>query len=1092
MRKLISILLCLVMLFGMLPMEVFAVDVIFQVDVLIDEPVVGQEASFIATAYGPNYHINTITRTDYYNGVLWYDVTAEDYLAPGDTFVAEHVYRVSIRVASDDTNSYLFSTNDGDAVVRSTINGNRAQIYGNAREIGLEYTFPPCECLPGQYKVTFYYLYDDIVEVRYTDTDNNIPFFSPTRDGYYFYRWYTDLNFRNEAPHYTDEDLVLYARWVDPEDICYLRFHAYNDPSDVLTVDVVCGESISGEVSPPWNPNMYFVGWYTDPNFENKFYYYESVEEDMDIYPRFVNYSDLCEIQIYDSVDASEASYGVEIPIGDCYSPMDPQNGPDDLCFVGWYTDRSFNNKYDESEPVSGRVISLFPRYVDYSETITVTIYLSPDATECTAGVNILPGDCYKPAEPGQEGMIFEGWYTDRALTQRYYTDQPVTESVSIFPKFIPKNEQCTVYVYYDADSPTPFDSVIVDKGEYYNPYYPLEEPEDLYFVGWYTDRDFQNKYDPYKPLTEDVSIFPKFLDESQVCFVRVYRKADDEDPSAWATVEKGECYTPATPAEEDMVFAGWYTDRNLTIPYHDTMPLYTDEIELFGKFIPEGDVCFIWLYEDADSPEPYDEVMVEKGECYDPYWPEYEPEGLYFAGFYTDRGYNNKYDPEVPLVKNVSIFPKFVDRSQVCFIDVYRMADDLKPSASIYVVKGECYTPATPGEEGMTFAGWYTDRALTKPYDDKAPLYVDSIELFAKYIPEMLDAPKLVSAVNAAGGVKVTWQAVEYAEKYRVFVKSNGSGWKAVADTTGLNYTHTGVVSGTTYTYTVRCISADGKSNRSVYDRAGISVTYIDAPAVSSITSAYGGIQLKWSACGGAAKYRVFKKSGKSWKAIATVTGLAYIDSDVTAGTKYTYTLRAYNSAGTEYSYYNSAGWSLTFVDSPKVTDIQNVATGAKLTWVKVNGAAKYRVFIKSSGKWVKLADTTSTSYLHTAAKGGTIYTYTIRSINSSNKFIGSYNAAGWKNTFIAVPPLPTLTNTSSGVKITIKKCAGAVKYRIFRKTASTKWVKLADTTSLTCIDKSAKNGIKYYYTVRCISSDGKKFTSAYNTSGKAIVCRR
>ena len=51
--------------------------------------------------------------------------------------------------------------------------------------------------------------------------------------------------------------------------------------------------------------------------------------------------------------------------------------------------------------------------------------------------------------------------------------------------------------------------------------------------------------------------------------------------------------------------------------------------------------------------------------------------------------------------------------------------------------------------------------------------------------------------------------------------------------------------------------------------------------------------------------------------------------------------------------------------------------------------------------------------------------------------------------------------------------------------------WSKLADTTALTYIDKTAKSGTRYIYTVRCINSTGKAYTSAYNTTGLAITCK-
>ena len=53
-------------------------------------------------------------------------------------------------------------------------------------------------------------------------------------------------------------------------------------------------------------------------------------------------------------------------------------------------------------------------------------------------------------------------------------------------------------------------------------------------------------------------------------------------------------------------------------------------------------------------------------------------------------------------------------------------------------------------------------------------------------------------------------------------------------------------------------------------------------------------------------------------------------------------------------------------------------------------------------------------------------------------------------------------------------------------------KWVKIADTAGTKIVDKTAKKGVKYFYTVRCIAKGGKSFQSGYNATGSAIVCKR
>lgn len=85
---------------------------------------------------------------------------------------------------------------------------------------------------------------------------------------------------------------------------------------------------------------------------------------------------------------------------------------------------------------------------------------------------------------------------------------------------------------------------------------------------------------------------------------------------------------------------------------------------------------------------------------------------------------------------------------------------------------------------------------------------------------------PQLISVSNEATGVKVAWNAYSGAVKYQVFRKISGGSWEKVGDATSTSYTDTTAVSGTTYTYTVRCINSAGTGYTSAY-RAGKSITY-------------------------------------------------------------------------------------------------------------------------------------------------------------------------------------------------------------------------------------------------------------------------
>ncbi|MDY4977951.1 MAG: fibronectin type III domain-containing protein, partial [Ruminococcus bromii] len=82
----------------------------------------------------------------------------------------------------------------------------------------------------------------------------------------------------------------------------------------------------------------------------------------------------------------------------------------------------------------------------------------------------------------------------------------------------------------------------------------------------------------------------------------------------------------------------------------------------------------------------------------------------------------------------------------------------------------------------------------------------------YAQVARASLATPKISKAESVYGGVKLTWNKVSGAAKYRVYYKGS-KGWTRMVDTTSTSYIDKDVSSGRNYTYTVRCISADGKS---------------------------------------------------------------------------------------------------------------------------------------------------------------------------------------------------------------------------------------------------------------------------------------
>lgn len=268
----------------------------------------------------------------------------------------------------------------------------------------------------------------------------------------------------------------------------------------------------------------------------------------------------------------------------------------------------------------------------------------------------------------------------------------------------------------------------------------------------------------------------------------------------------------------------------------------------------------------------------------------------------------------------------------------------------------------------------------------------------------------------------------------------------------------------------------------------------------------------LTWKKVSGASGYRVYRKtSGTSWKALKTVNAktLSYADTSVKAGTKYTYTVRAYKKVNGKnvWGGYNKKGLSVTTPTSTSVATVKlgsikaNASNKVTLTWKKVSGVNGYRVYRKTSGtswKALKTVSSKTLSYVDTSVKAGTKYTYTVRAYKkiSGKTYWGGYNKKGLTattpkavDTSVAAVKLGSIkANSSTKVTLTWKKVSGANGYRVYRKTSSSSWQKLKDVgaSTLSYADTSAKTNTKYTYTVRAYKKiSGKTYWGGYDKTG-------
>ena len=165
-----------------------------------------------------------------------------------------------------------------------------------------------------------------------------------------------------------------------------------------------------------------------------------------------------------------------------------------------------------------------------------------------------------------------------------------------------------------------------------------------------------------------------------------------------------------------------------------------------------------------------------------------------------------------------------------------------------------------------------------------------------------------------------MTWKEYPGAAKYRLFRKPAASdaashSWEALADTEGTKSVDKKVTSGKKYTYTVRCVTSDGKTYTSGYNKDGKAYVYVGKPEISGVSSAAAGqLTVKWGKVPGITGYKIqFSADSAFESGIKTVTvgnasAVSKTLSGFKSGKKYYVRIRSYKTVDGK-TYYST--WS-------------------------------------------------------------------------------------------------------------------------------------------------------------------------------------
>ena len=233
-----------------------------------------------------------------------------------------------------------------------------------------------------------------------------------------------------------------------------------------------------------------------------------------------------------------------------------------------------------------------------------------------------------------------------------------------------------------------------------------------------------------------------------------------------------------------------------------------------------------------------------------------------------------------------------------------------------------------------------------------------------SKKTPAKVNVTKVTASTNA---VTLKWKKAKNATSYRIYYKQTSSKkWISVANVSSskTSYTHKSskkypLVGGKKYNYRVRAYNKSSKKWGSYSATKTVTI-----PAVPSTVRmakveriANNKVNISWNKASNATSYRIYyKKSGASkWTTLADVssskTSYTHTSSKkypLVSGSKYFYTVRAYNKNSKKWGGYNPKGISVTIPkkdSTPTSVAITKISFSPSILELKLNVGETYQL---------------------------------------------------------------------------------------------------------------------------------------------------
>ena len=445
-----------------------------------------------------------------------------------------------------------------------------------------------------------------------------------------------------------------------------------NGGTEIPPKEVVSGLKIKAP-STPTKDKYLFKGWYEDSTFSKKFDFNTPITGNITLYAKWEAANSINEVKL-----AGDYQYGT-VPVGTLPS-FNPRTMTDSITIDKRNSDWMYKKEngnwsgFGSNTPVA------------YNDGKTDYGYI----------FHVAPNDGYQLASSNLK-VIYNGEdVTSTAKVSRWPWGAYVTVDLG---KAIGENPT-TYKVTFNSNGGTEIPPKEVVSGLKIKA--PSTPTKDKYlFKGWYEDSTFSKKFDFNTPITGNITLYAKWVENKYTLTFDANGGSGSMAPKADLT---GEYTLPSNEftAPSGKQFKGWSLTADGAIITKVEM---TENKTVYAIWEDIPVVTYTVTFNSNDGTEVAPQ-NVNAGEKLTEPTPAPTKAGFTFYGWYEDSTFSKKFDFNTPITGNITLYAKWVENKYTLTFDANGGSGSMAPKADL---TGEYTLPSNEftAPSGKQFKGW-------------------------------------------------------------------------------------------------------------------------------------------------------------------------------------------------------------------------------------------------------------------------------------------------------------------------------------------------------------------------------------------------